>query len=295
MGGKEVDIKSPLPFATSDKAHANLFNRMVNTLVENDNALSKQIEGITNESLFKLTGDQAIQDASVSGEEYPIGITLMDIANDTGYPTKLGFVKNEKMNEYRFVQYYYGNGNETNSYFTSTGIWFRQWYIASGWTEWHKISGFLHTNIGTTGKQLLNNAERQKILFNRKIKDSHNNFDITNSRFICPENGMYLVNAGVYIETVQMYANFELSIFLNGKNYKNISHYRHLPATPSESAKLDIGLYGAVNVPANKGDYIEIYMYIGYAGNSDHYISDNSGWYNYFDITELGGRNFPRV
>ncbi|MBU4617890.1 hypothetical protein [Bacillus sp. GG161] len=290
-----MDIKSPLPFETSDKAHANLFNRMVNTLVENDNVLSQQIEGITNETLFILKGDQAIQDASVSGEEYPIGITLMAIANDNGYPTKLGFVKNEKMNEYRFVQYYYGNGNETNSYFTSTGIWFRQWYIASGWTEWHKISGFLHTNIGTTGKQLLNNAERQKILFNRKIKDSHNNFDIKNSRFICPENGMYLVNSGVYIETVQMYANFELSIFLNGKNYKNISHYRHLPATPSESAKLDIGLYGAANVPANKGDYIEIYMYIGYAGNSDRYISDNSGWYNYFDITELGGRNFPRV
>nr|WP_281733654.1 hypothetical protein [Bacillus safensis] len=272
-----------------------MFNQVVDTLVENDHALSRQIEGITNESLFILTGDQAIQDASVSGEQYPNGITFMAIANDTGYPTKLGFVKNEKMNEYRFVQYYYGNGNETNSYFTSTGIWFRQWYIASGWTEWHKISGFLHTNIGTTGKQLLNNAERQKILFNRKIKDSHNNFDIKNSRFICPENGMYLVNAGVYIETFQMYANFELSIFLNGKNYKNISHYRHLPATPSETAKLDIGLYGAANVPANKGDYIEIYMYIGYAGNSDRYISDNSGWYNYFDITELGGRNFPRV
>ncbi|MEJ4085702.1 hypothetical protein OC624_14380 [Bacillus altitudinis] len=292
-----MDIKSPLPFETSDKAHANLFNRMVNTLVENDNALSQQIAGITNESLFILTGDQAIQDASVSGEEYPIGITFMDIgqANDTGYPTRYGFVKNEKISNFRFVQYYYGTGNEAGNYFDSTGIWCRHWWTGSGWTDWHKLSGFLHTNIGTTGKQLLNNAERQKILFNRKIKDSHNHFDIKNSRFICPENGMYLVNAGVYIETVQMYANFELSIFLNGKNYKNISHYRHLPATPSETAKLDIGLYGAANVPANKGDYIEIYMYIGYAGNSDRYISDNSGWYNYFDIMELGGRNFPRV
>ncbi|MFB6767855.1 hypothetical protein [Bacillus altitudinis] len=290
-----MDIKSPLPFETSDKAHANLFNRMVNTLVENDNALSQQIEGITNESLFILTGDQAIQDASVSGEEYPIGITLMAIANDTGYPTKLGFVKNEKMNEYRFVQYYYGNGNETNSYFTSTGIWFRQWYIASGWTEWHKISGFLNTNIGTTGKQLLTKAEYQKVLFNRKIKDSHNNFDIKNNRFICPENGMYLVNAGVYIESFQRYANFELSIYLNGKRYKNIAHHRQRPESPSDTGILNMGLYGAANVPANKGDYLEIYIYVNYEGDVNRYVSDKSGWFNYFDITELGGRNFPIV
>lgn len=290
-----MDIKSPLPFETSDKAHANLFNRMVDTLVENDNALSRQIEGITNESLFILTGDQAIQDASVSGEEYPIGITLMAIANDNGYPTKLGFVKNEKMNEYRFVQYYYGNGNETNSYFTSTGIWFRQWYIASGWTEWHKISGFLNTNIGTTGKQLLTKAEYQKVLFNRKIKDSHNNFDIKNNRFICPENGMYLVNAGVYIESFQRYANFELSIYLNGKRYKNIAHHRQRPESPSDTGILNMGLYGAANVPANKGDYLEIYIYVNYEGDVNRYVSDKSGWFNYFDITELGGRNFPIV
>ncbi|KRV44035.1 hypothetical protein [Bacillus sp. TH007] len=290
-----MDIKSPLPFETSDKAHANLFNRMVNTLVENDNALSQQIAGITNESLFILTGDQAIQDASVSGEEYPIGITLMAIANDTGYPTKLGFVKNEKMNEYRFVQYYYGNGNETNSYFTSTGIWFRQWYIASGWTEWHKISGFLNTNIGTTGKQLLTKAEYQKVLFNRKIKDSHNNFDIKNNRFICPENGMYLVNAGVYIESFQRYTNFELSIYLNGKRYKNIAHHRQRPESPSDTGILNMGLYGAANVPANKGDYLEIYIYVNYEGDVSRYVSDKSGWFNYFDITELGGRNFPIV
>lgn len=290
-----MDLKSSLPFETSDKAHANLFNRMVDTLVENDNALSKQIAGITNETLFILKGDQAIQDASVSGEEYPIGITLMAIANDTGYPTKLGFVKNEKMNEYRFVQYYYGNGNETNSYFTSTGIWFRQWYIASGWTEWHKISGFLNTNIGTTGKQLLTKAEYQKVLFNRKIKDSHNNFDIKNNRFICPENGMYLVNAGVYIESFQRYANFELSIYLNGKRYKNIAHHRQRPESPSDTGILNMGLYGAANVPANKGDYLEIYIYVNYEGDVNRYVSDKSGWFNYFDITELGGRNFPIV
>ncbi|MEV9649533.1 hypothetical protein [Bacillus aerius] len=172
---------------------------------------------------------------------------------------------------------------------------FRQWYIASGWTEWHKISGFLNTNIGTTGKQLLTKAEYQKVLFNRKIKDSHNNFDIKNNRFICPENGMYLVNAGVYIESFQRYANFELSIYLNGKRYKNIAHHRQRPESPSDTGILNMGLYGAANVPANKGDYLEIYIYVNYEGDVNRYVSDKSGWFNYFDITELGGRNFPIV
>ncbi|MBR0604248.1 hypothetical protein [Bacillus safensis] len=292
-----MDIKSPLPFETTDKAHANLFNQMVDTLVENDHALSKQIAGITNESFFKLTGDQAIQDATISGEEYPIGITFMDIgqANDTGYPTRFGFVKNEKYSNFRFIQYYYGTGNEAGSYFDSTGTWCRHWWTGSGWTDWHKLSGFCHANIGTTGKQLLNKGEHQKVLFNRKIKDSHNNFDIKNNRFICPENGMYLVNAGVYIETFQRYANFELAIFLNGKRYKNIAHHRQSPGSPSDTLSLSTGIYGAANVPANKGDYLEIYMYAGYDGDVSRYVSENSGWFNYFDITELGGRNFPRV
>ncbi len=61
-------------------------------------------------------------------------------------------------------------GNEAGSYFTSTGIWFRQWYIASGWTEWHKISGFLHTNIGTTGKQLLTMESNKKSFLIEKSK-----------------------------------------------------------------------------------------------------------------------------
>ncbi|MGE6629820.1 hypothetical protein [Bacillus sp. NPDC077027] len=290
-----MEIKTPRPFETSDKAHANLFNGMVDTLIENDNMLRHEIENNTNENLIKIIGEKAIQDATISGEAYPIGLTFMDIGpeNTTGYPVGYGFVKNEKYNNFRFTQYFYGTGNETGTYFKSTGVWIRQWWTGSGWTEWHKISGFLHTNIGTTGKQLLNKAERQKILFNRKIKDSHNNFDIQNSRFICPENGMYLIGSGLNIENVKRYANFELTIFLNGTKYKNIAHYRSSPASPAET-EFNVGVYGTATVPANQGDYLEIYLYVGYAGDVSRYVTDNKGWYNYFDITEIGGRNFPR-
>ncbi len=66
-------------------------------------------------------------------------------------------------------------------------------------------------------------------------------------------------------------------------------------ASPSDTLSFSMGLYGAANVPANKGDYLEMYLYVGYDGDISRYVSDNSGWYNYFDITEIGGRNFPRV
>ncbi|MCY7784328.1 MULTISPECIES: terminase [unclassified Bacillus (in: firmicutes)] len=250
----------------------------------------------TNQKLTLLTGTNAIQDARTSGESYPLGLTLMDIGqgNTTGYPLRYGIVKNEKFNNSRFTQYFYGTGNESGTYIDSTGVWIRHWWSGSGWTPWEKISGFVHTNIGTTGKQLLIKGEQQKVRFNRKIKDSHNAFDVTNNRFICPNSGMFLVNAGLYIENVQRYANYEMEIYLNGTIYKNIAHYRNSPANPSDSTQFNVGVYGAATVPANAGDYIEIYLYVGYDGDVQRYITDNSGWYNYFDITEMGGRNYPR-
>ncbi|MCW0121621.1 terminase [Bacillus subtilis] len=253
-------------------------------------------ENFTNQKLTVLTGTNAIQDARTSGESYPLGLTLMDIGqgNTTGYPLRYGIVKNEKYNNSRFTQYFYGTGNESGTYIDSTGVWVRHWWSGSGWTPWEKISGFAHTNVGTTGKQLLIKGEQQKVRFNRKIKDSHNAFDVTNNRFICPNSGMFLVNAGLYIENVQRYANYEMEIYLNGKIYKNIAHYRNSPANPSDTTQFNVGVYGAATVPANAGDYIEIYLYVGYDGDVQRYITDNSGWYNYFDITEMGGRNYPR-
>ncbi len=171
----------------------------------------------------------------------------MDVGqgNTTGYPLGYGIVKNEKYHDYRFTQYFYGTGNESGSYFDSTGTWIRHWWNGSGWTGWQKIAGFAHANIGTTGKRLLTKGELQKINFNRKIKDSHNAFDVKNNRFIVPNDGMYVVNAGLYIENYQRYTNYETSIYVNGVRYKNIAHYRVNPADPSDTTDINIGLYGA--------------------------------------------------
>uniref|UniRef100_UPI00403F1EA6 terminase n=1 Tax=Bacillus sp. FSL K6-1003 TaxID=2954675 RepID=UPI00403F1EA6 len=249
----------------------------------------------TNQKLTVLTGTNAIQDARTSGTDYPSGITFMDIGanNTTGYPLTYGFLKNEKHSNNRFTQYFYGNADTTNGSYDHVGSWIRHWWANTGWTAWQKISGFAHANIGTTGKQLLTKGVSQKVNFNRKIKDSHNCFDTTNNRFVVPNDGMYLVNAGIYIENYLEYANYETSIYINGSRYKNIAHYRISPSSPEDNTNINIGLYGAATVSVNKGDYIEIYLYVGYNGQTQRYITDSLGWYNYFDITEIGGQNYP--
>ncbi|TYS25028.1 terminase [Bacillus subtilis] len=249
----------------------------------------------TNQKLTVLTGSNAIQDARTSGNDYPAGITFMDIGanNTTGYPLTYGIVKNEKHSNYRFAQYFYGTGNESSTYFTNTGSWIRHWWADSGWTTWHKISGFVYANIGTTGIQYLDKAAHTKIQFNRKRKDSHNAFDTKNSRFVAPNDGMFLVGVGLYMINTPAYINFHLKLYLNGSLYKPIDHKRG--DFVDKENEMYLGLNGNVTVPMNKGDYIEIYCYCNYNGDDRRGVSDYNEAYNFIDIQELGGLNYPTV
>ncbi|WP_412055476.1 terminase [Bacillus inaquosorum] len=249
----------------------------------------------SNQKLTILTGSNAIQDARTGGNEYPPGLTLMDIGavNTTGYPLGYGIVKNEKYHDYRFAQYFYGTGNESGSYIDSTGTWIRHWWSGSGWTAWHKISGFAHANIGTTGIQYLDKAAHTKIQFNRKRKDSHNAFDIKNSRFVAPNDGMFLVGVGLYMINTPAYINFHLKLYLNGSLYKPIDHKRG--DFNDKESEMNLDLNGNVTVPMNKGDYIEVYCYCNYHGDDRRGVSDYNELYNYIDIQELGGLNYPTV
>ncbi|OIR62891.1 terminase [Bacillus sp. FMQ74] len=249
----------------------------------------------TNQKLTVLTGSNVIQDARTSGNDYPAGITFMDIGanNTTGYPLTYGIVKNEKHSNYRFSQYFYGTGNESSSYFTNTGSWIRHWWADSGWTAWQKISGFAHANIGTTGIQYLDKAAHTKIQFNRKRIDSHNAFDIKNSRFVAPNDGMFLVGVGLYMINTPAYINFHLKLYLNGSLYKPIDHKRG--DFVDKQNEMYLGLNGNVTVPMNKGDYIEIYCYCNYSGDDRRGVSDYNEAYNFLDIQELGGLNYPII
>nr|WP_252686132.1 terminase [Bacillus vallismortis] len=248
----------------------------------------------TNQKLTILTGSNAIQDARTGGDAYPSGITLMviDQENTTGYPGKLGLVRNEKYNNYRFTQYFYNNGNFSYSY-SGTGSWIRQWYNQSGWTEWEKISGFAHVIAGTVGKQELKKGEQNKIHFKNTVKDSHNLYDSSNSRFEASHPGIYLVNAGIFVENKLQYSNFELYAYVNGTQYKLINQYRMpSPKDNNDTNEFNATITGSVTVPLNAGDYVEIYVYVGYTGTAARYIADKPITFNYFDILELGGRNY---
>ncbi|MED1739096.1 terminase [Bacillus swezeyi] len=246
----------------------------------------------TNQKLTVLTDSDAIQDATVSGDTYPNGITLMNINNNqTGYPLGYGLIKNEKWSNFRFTQYFYGLGNQLNTN-TGIGTWVRHWYTSSGWTTWEKISGFAHANVSTNGKQALTKGAINKIEFNRIIKDSHNLFDTSKNRFTASHSGVYLIGTGVYMDNSMNYCNFELIVYLNGSRYKNIGHYRIPTPANTASSELNVGVYGSCTVPMNPGDYVEIHMYVNYNGDEQRYIADRTGQYNYFDILELGGINY---
>ncbi|MBU2660102.1 terminase [Bacillus cabrialesii] len=249
----------------------------------------------SNQKLTVLTGTNVIQDARISGNDYPAGITFMDIGanNATGYPLTYGIVKNEKHSNYRFTQYFYGNADTTSGSYDHVGTWIRHWWAGTGWTAWHKISGFAHANIGTTAIQYLDKAAHTKIQFNRKIKDSHNTFDTKNNRFVAPNNGMFLVGVGLYMINTPAYINFHLKLYLNGAVYKTVDHKRGY--FDDKENEMNLGLNGNVTVPMNKGDYIEIYCYCNYQGDDRRGVSDYNGVYNYLDIQELGGLNYPTV
>ncbi|WP_187444547.1 hypothetical protein [Bacillus swezeyi] len=241
-----------------------------------------------NEKLTVLT--EAIGDATEGGDKYPVGITFMNINNNqTGYPLVYGFVKNEKWSDYRFTQYFYGNAN-----YAGIGTWIRHWYTTSGWTKWEKISGFAYASLTMSGKQELDKQTTPKIKFNKKVIDSHAAFDTSLSRYTAPNDGIYYVSTGVFLENWETYFNFHLFVYKNGSLFKPIDHYRESVGggTAREANEFSINVNGSAVVPMKKGDYVEICMYVGYDGTKQRAVSDKYPQYNYLDIKEVSGLNY---
>ncbi|MFT0802222.1 hypothetical protein VSK91_11690 [Bacillus swezeyi] len=248
-----------------------------------------------NEKLTVLTGSDAIQDATLSGEDYPTGITFMGIFdnNQTGYPLSYGLIKNEKLSAVRFTQYFYGTGNQTTGS-NLTGTWIRHWYTTSGWTKWEKISGFAYASITMSVRQELDKQTTPKIKFNKKVIDSHAAFDTSLSRYTAPNDGVYYVSTGLFLENWETYFNFHLFVYKNGSLFKPIDHYRESVGggTAREANEFSINVNGSAVVPMKKGDYVEICMYVGYDGTKQRAVSDKYPQYNYLDIKEVSGLNY---
>lgn len=90
-----MEINSPKTFETSDKAHADLFNEMVQTLLENDNGLLEQLTSHTQDmnlhaseeekkkwndsQIYKITADNGMQLINVSADS-----RIFDAIKDKG-------------------------------------------------------------------------------------------------------------------------------------------------------------------------------------------------------------------
>lgn len=72
--------------------------------------------------------------ASVSGVNYPLGITTFNNGTLSGYPTSNGTVVNFKAGETMLTQWIYsgGFGGEMRS-------WFRHWNTSSGWSDFKEV------------------------------------------------------------------------------------------------------------------------------------------------------------
>lgn len=76
--------------------------------------------------------------ATVSGEEYPTGITALSVSNGVadGWPTELGVVHTIKLHDYRMCQMFVGSSNAGPH---NGRTYVRSWRIDNGWSSWRRL------------------------------------------------------------------------------------------------------------------------------------------------------------
>ncbi|MCY7794075.1 hypothetical protein MOB54_02385 [Bacillus spizizenii] len=228
-----------------------------------------------------------IADVSLSGDSYPIGLTIQETDGiSTGWPGNynFGIVETHRLNSVRCTQFFYkASGTST----IANGGWARHWWQNAGWSPWFSLFGENSwCNVSVTNEQTLTQSYTQKVKFDRVISDSHAQFNTSNNRFIAKVRGMYMVGAGLYINRKKQYNNVELILYRNGIRYKNIHQNRQDPYNPAAD-EFNQGHYASgVTVPLEVGDYLELFIFVG--AGQDLTITANSGWYNYFDIYRIG-------
>ncbi|PAE96738.1 pyocin knob domain-containing protein, partial [Shouchella clausii] len=75
---------------------------------------------------------------TVSGNDYPSGLTTFEHSNLSGYPTSHGTIFNIKVSNIRFTQWYFPHSIRHEE----IGAYFRHFYGGDGWTPWQKVSTY---------------------------------------------------------------------------------------------------------------------------------------------------------
>ncbi|WYU49956.1 hypothetical protein MHH67_11175 [Bacillus sp. FSL K6-0047] len=92
----------------------------------------------TKEAIEALASEATIIPAiagTVSGNDYPLGITTFQHSNLSGYPTNHGSALNIKLSNLRFTQIYVPHARTE----ADTGVYFRHFYGEEGWTDFWQV------------------------------------------------------------------------------------------------------------------------------------------------------------
>lgn len=200
-----MDIKTPRSFETSDKAHADLFNDMLKTLIYNDTSISEQLtlhigdsrqhtseveKKKWNESqLYKITGDDGVHLLNI-----PVGSKIFDSIKDKGTCTfyaPSGIEDSPSQFAIRGIQTVGQNNVGTGFAIDTSGnayyFYYNSSHISINWTQ-------LPT---TAEKDKWNNGQLYKLTQNngrpiyKGVSETTDYNEIT-------ETGMYLIyNAGL--------------------------------------------------------------------------------------------------
>lgn len=205
----------------------------------------------------QITKIPAIQDATVSGENYPAGVTIFTVTTgSTGYPgSGFGTVMNIKDTNTRFTQYYYSNGSVA----TSRGSWYRHWYTGLGWTAWTKAGSFSYLSAKKTSNLSVAGSTYTKIVFDEIYNtDNSANYNTTNGRFTAPETGTYRIDVEGNVNMAKSNTNNRLTLYKNGQLHRHVADFY------LSNAEERLRLTGTELLTLNKGDYLEIYAYQGH-------------------------------
>jgi C1q domain len=114
---------------------------------------------------------------------------------------------------------------------------------------------------GGSNQTIAPNNTEIKITWSTKEIDTTGSFDTTNSRFVAPTSGRYLINAYVYIQSTNVLANrYFLELFKNGSQIK-------AGDIATQTTGNSFGNHVTAVLDLVKGDYIEVYQY-GFGNNS---------------------------
>ncbi|MED2945345.1 pyocin knob domain-containing protein [Bacillus swezeyi] len=109
------------------KATIEQFTDLINYHINN----KSNPHAVTSEQVTIISDPSPYQDASYSGDEYPMGISSFPLlTGSVGYPSQYGECLNVKTTKYRFAQFFFHAGNRNDP-----RIYLRHWYPSTGWTE----------------------------------------------------------------------------------------------------------------------------------------------------------------